>query len=256
MSGLTTIYYTPYLNGMIHTYDAGVWTPHITAEILLGLSGLSPNKNYDVFAFWSGLTVTLDLSAAWLTDNARADALARQDGILVKAADSSRRYVGTFRARTSTRTDDTENIRGLWNYYNRVDKALRHVSTDSSWIYSTATYRQANANAANKFSFVTGDEQLVYAAVKTITNATSSGWGCSVGIGIDSTTVNSAQVYGAITNIPTTYSPTECLYEGIPSVGYHQFNWLEISGGIAVTFYGNLSNIPFFQWGMTGRIGC
>lgn len=90
--------------------------------------------------------------------------------------------------------------------------------------------------------------------VKTVAEAAAGSNGATVGIGIDSTSVNSASSYGSVTNNGTT--PSECTYDDIPSIGFHQFNWLEISGGATITFIGTAGQPTYFQFGMTGRIGC
>jgi hypothetical protein len=248
----STIYYTPYIHGLIHTYDSGAWVPHETTEISLALSGLTAGKQYDVFAYWTGSAVALERSAAWASDSARTDALARQNGILVKSSDHSRRYLGTFRTSGIATTSDSADTRWLWNYYNRVEKPLTKT-TSGTWLYNVASYRYANADPTNQVSFVNGDTNPVYVRVWTLITCPTPGNVANVGIGIDSTTVNSATTYGGLTT-DTNASTSECSYDGIPSVGFHAFNWLEfVAGGVNVRFRGSYSGGLF---GMTGRIAC
>jgi len=250
VSSATTIFLTPHRSGSIMLYDGATWHLRLSGEVSLALSGLTINKNYDVFAYWTGSTVALELSAAWATDTARTDALVRQDGVLVKSGAPTRRYVGTFRAAGTNFTHDTVLQRFLWNMYNRVSRPLAVFEATDSWTYSGTVYRAANGNTANAFELVTGQIERVTAGVRTIVSAGTTGWGASVGIGIDSTTANSATWYGSISSA-SAYIP--CLAD-YPSVGYHKFTWLEISGGIVLTLYGDVGNSTFFKFGMIGSV--
>ena len=258
----STLYFTPYTSGLIYLWDGSAWVLRSTNEISLSLSGLTTDKNYDVFAYWNGSAVALELSAAWTNDTTRSSALTRQDGILVKTGAVSRRYVGTIRATGSTTTADSKSKRFVWNYYNKTERNLQAFETASNWSYSSSSFRAARTGTnttTNSFEFVTGDTQFVYATVNTFCTTTTVGFGCTVGIGLDSTTVNSATSYGSITNAVTSsaqglYIPCQAFYEEYPTVGYHRLTWLEISGGATLTFYGNIGQSTFFRYGMYGRL--
>ncbi len=248
----STVYYTPYLHGLIHTYDAGAWTPHVTGEISIGLSGLGTGKQYDVFAYWNGSAVALELSAMWTDNSTRADALTRQNGVWVKSSNTTRRYLGTFRTSGATTTHDARQTRWLWNQYNRVEKALVRLEPTGNWLYSVASYQYANASASNQVSFVNGDTNPVYVRVRTLVSCPTGGVTAVVGIGIDSVSVNSATTYGG-TTIAGASVPVEAVYDDTPSVGFHAFNWLEYAGGVNCRFYGTFAEATF---GITGRIAC
>jgi hypothetical protein len=249
----SVIYYTPWKTGRIHTYDAGSWTAHVTPEVSLDISalGLANNSNYDIFAYWDGAAIQLELSAAWASNTARADALVRQDGILVKAADPSRRYVGTFRTISTTTTCDTKLKRFLWNFYNRVRRTMAKIESTSSWTYGTTSWRVARADANNGVEFVCGEPTNMQARVRTVGSGASTGYSCSVGIGLDSTTVNSSTSFGSFAN-SSLYSDCEAIYNDYPSIGYHKVYWLEISSGVTITFYGTVS--IYSSFGLTAEL--
>lgn len=230
----STIYYTPYRHARIGLWTGALWvTKLLASDASLALSGLTTGKNYDVFAYWTGAVVALELSAAWTNDTTRADALARRDGVLVKSADHTRRYVGTFRAVSATTTADSTSTRFLWNAYHRVRRTMI-VQSSAIWTYSTvATWRQANASASNQVEFVCGDVSAIDARVQAVFN-NSSGAYVTMGIGIDSTTVNSATLYGsgAIGTTPATAQQVIAEYRGQQGPGYFKLAWLErVSGG-------------------------
>ena len=51
---------------------------------------------------------------------ARATALARQDGVLVKSGATTRRYLGTVRTNGSVSFEDAPFLRHIWNVQNQV----------------------------------------------------------------------------------------------------------------------------------------
>lgn len=242
----TVIYFTPYKGSYISVYYRSQWRLYLLSEISYTLSGLTANKNYDIFVYHDYVTNTriLEVSAAWSTDFVRTDALATQDGILVKSADHTRRYLGTFRTNaTATQYSFSEAFRNLWNYYNRVTYQMKVNDSSNTWNYGTNTWRQAQADTANDLDFVIGiNEVLLRFRVKT--NVISNAAGVrtfSNGIGADSTTANSAQLMGITGNGSGTVEVQSWAeYDGYPGIGYHAFSWLEIApGGANVKSWGD-----------------
>lgn len=243
-----TLYLTPYTSGEISLFTSGQWKPYRTAEVSLALAGLTAGDNYDVFAQDVAGVVTLSLSDAWASNVARTDALARQDGALVLAADHSKLWVGTLRATGAATTEDSQLNRFLWNAYNRVDRKLKVTDPASSWAYAGAgVWRQANANAANAVHVLCGDAATyvrarVLGQVSAAAGVTNQ---AAVGIGIDSTTVNSADAFGASASGAagtTEFNPIACNYDGYPGLGFHALNWIEMSNLASATFFG--TNVP------------
>lgn len=242
VTAATTIYLTPFKSGSISLYDGTTWVRRNTTEISLALGTLVSGKNYDVFAQWNGSAVTLVLSAAWTNDTTRFDTLTRQNGIVVMSGAPNARYVGTLRTTSTTQTEDSDSKRFLYNFYNQ---AMRHMSVfdvTTSWSYAVTinTWRQVRATATNRVEYVCGDASCdIQASAATQGEGAGTGVTLGAGIGIDSTTVNSAQIYG--TRITTTntigYASTE--YKGYPGLGYHAINWLECANINPATFWGN-----------------
>jgi hypothetical protein len=61
----TTLYCTPYKGNSIQLWDGAAWTTYASAEFSLALGTLTNAMNYDVFAYQSGGTPTLEM-LAWL----------------------------------------------------------------------------------------------------------------------------------------------------------------------------------------------
>lgn len=253
----STIYFTPYLGAQVGLYTSGAWVVSTFAELSLALSSLTSDKNYDVFLYDNAGTLTLELSAAWTNDTTRADALALQDGVQVKSSDHSRRYLGTFRTTGTTTTEDSFAKRYIWNMYNRLERPLACVrETTDSWNYTTATFRQANANTANQLNYVVGlAEDLVHADVRAIMGNSTNGTPAAVGIGIDSTSVNGGLSYGQNAPVGPLVVTQEAQYRGIPGLGYHFLAWLEYSAATGTaTWYGDAGNATIYQSRMWGVV--
>jgi len=221
----------------------------------LALSGLTSGKNYDVFVYNNSGTMTLELSAAWSSDTARNDAIARQDGVWVKSSDHSRLYIGTIRTTSTTTTEDSLAKRFVWNAYNRVTRAMSVVEATDSWVYNTGTIRQANNNAANQLDFVVGlDGVWVEATVNGIGNVALNAQTQEVLIGLDSTTTN-AGTTGTIQIAGGALSMT-ANYRGTMTVGRHFLAWLERGHGSGTqTFYGD-AGVAYHQTGIVGSLLC
>jgi hypothetical protein len=214
---------------------------------------MTSDKNYDVFLYLSGNTAAIELSAAWTNDTTRADAIVRQDGVYVKSVDYTRRYVGTIRAVSATATSDSQSRRFVWNYYNRVDRSLKVTESTDSWTYNTVAFRPSNNNIYNSFEYVVGDTTQLTVHAQSIGGCSGGAAYAGTGIGIDSTSVNSADAFGQ--NVNTLNAVIPCEYRGRPSVGYHRITWLECGGGVAnMVWYGDAGQPALYQMGMIGLI--
>lgn len=239
-----TLYLTPFLSSTVALYDGSRWIARSTAEVSLALAGLVAGSNYDVFAYWTGSAVALELGAAWTSDTVRSAAVTTQDGVYVKTGALTRRLVGTIRATGAATTEDAERRRFLWNASNRVVRKLKVTAQAASWTYTTATYRQANADALHQIEFVQGlNDRPVQARLQSRAANSAGAVSTYIGIGLDSTTVQSAEVYGDSTQVANighslfaSYGPS---YVGI---GYHRLVWLEYSQATGTTTW--IGNSP------------
>jgi hypothetical protein len=253
----STLYCTPYKGNQISLYDGvSAWTTVSSVEFSLALSGLTANLPYDVFCYNNAGTATLEFTA-WTNATTRATALTYQDGILVKTGATTRRYLGTFYTISTTETCDTARQRFLWNYYNRAERKLKVTDTTDSWNYSTAAYRQANNSATNQIEVVVGvfESFASFTLIARAINSTTASANCAVGIGVNSTTTNSADIL-VNANCTNTIGgqPTAFLSHGVS--GYTYYVWLEYgNGSLTQTWYGD-SGVAFLQTGMLGNISC
>jgi hypothetical protein len=74
----------------------------------------------------------------------------------------------------------------------------------------------------------------------------------NVGIGLDSTTVNSATITEG--RINSASSMAVAIYEGFPGIGQHTLVWLEYSNAAGTTtWYGTNGTAIIMQIGMNGH---
>jgi len=237
VTGATTIYCTPYCGNNIALYDGTKWILDTSVEFSIALGTLTSGLPYDVFCYDAAGVPTLAI-LAWTSSTARATALAYQDGILVKSGDATRRYLGTFVTTSTTQTEDSVTNRYLWNYYNRVHKYMERHESAATWTYTTATIRQANANAANQLNFVIGVvEDVVNAMLVATAQNTNTGVIVAAGVGLDSTTAIAADgiTAPATTSIANGYVPLITPYVSYVSIGKHYLAWLEYSAATGTT---------------------
>lgn len=254
VTGATTIYCTPYQGNSIALYSGSAWVTRSSAEFSLALGTLTSGRPYDVFCYDNAGTPTLEF-LAWSSDTARATALTYQDGVLVKSGDATRRYLGSFRTVSTTATEDSIGNRYLFNYYNRVTRPCRQTTleTTASWTYTTATWRQANANANNQFNVLIGWADAPLTANVRAFNVNGAAAGTGSGVGIDSTSTNSATLWGNLNFATGGPATTDAIYRGYPSVGKHTYAWLEISQATSTTQWFGQSASGFYQAGISGE---
>jgi hypothetical protein len=254
----TTLYFTPYRGNTIALYDGTKWVNYKFSELSIAVPATTSTM-YDVWVYNNSGVLALELTA-WTNDTTRATALATQDGVYVKTGSTGRRYVGSFRTTAvSGQTEDSLAKRYVWNYCNRVLRGMSNAAeTTNSWTYTTATYRQANANTANQLDYVMGvSEDIVSASVfgTASSDQAINLVKISVGVGVDSTSTNSAQIVHATNNpIANALVNASAVYKGTPGVGRHTLVWLEASTATGTTTWRGDDGSAFAQTGIIGEV--
>lgn len=222
-TGKTTIYLTPYNGNEIWLFTNGHWQRYELAEVSLA-PALAASKVYDVFVYDNAGTITLE-TVVWTDDNTRATALQAQDGVWLKSSDLTRRWVGSFRTSAASQMEDSVANRLVFNLYNQVQRSLQRLSaSEDGYTYSTNTYRQVNANAANQVTLLCGlaGQQFVSLQAQHLFSAAVAADSGNVGIGVDSSTVSSA-----MGGRGTPFTACACAYSAHPTLGYRVYKWLE-----------------------------
>ncbi len=161
------------------------------------------------------------------------------------------RFVGWVRTDGSTQFVDSEAKRLVINYYNRRQLSLAVAETTATWTYAGSAYQQARASAANQVELISNGEDASFAQVVGAgrPNLGASG---NLGIGDNSTTVNSAQVNSPDSGSTSASSALLATLCRTLAEGYHALAWLEKTNGVTFTFYGSAS-ISGVACGMSGH---
>ena len=190
-TGKSTVFFTPYNGNVIALYTASAWEVKTFAEISIALSGLTSGKNYDVYAYNNSGTVALELSAFWTSDVLRADALALQDGVLVKSSDHSRRYLGMIRTTGTTTTEDSEAKRFVCNWYNPVDRTMfvnpGYVdgNEDTFFTITGTTFARLNSGTADTVYFLMHARDVTRVFLQTSIQVSNIQMYYGIGLGSD-----------------------------------------------------------------------
>lgn len=233
VTGATSIFMVPDSGNNVSLFNGTTWQNFALAQLTLALGTLTNALPYDVFLDYNSGSPQLAL-LAWTSASARATALAYQDGVYVKSGTPTQRYLGTFVTTSTTTTEDSRAKRYLWNYYNRAIRGMSAADATATWTYSVASYRQANANTANQLNFVTGvaeDSLVVAAGPVQAANSAATVQQVFVGVGINSTTVDSSNVHGSASIFNAYQSPANAAYNGVPPAGLNFAAWLEKGAG-------------------------
>lgn len=256
VTGATTIYFTPYKGDRIALYSGTLWTTLTFTETSLALGTVTSGLPYDVFAYNNSGTLALE-KLAWTNGTTRATALTTQNGILVKSGDTTRRYLGTFYTTSTTQTEDSAARRLLWNYYHRKPKKLYAIDT-GDYTYTTATWRAANNNTTDgvgRFACVIGVSEDVVSVKKSANAENSNNAFHAIGIGIDSTSVNLADMSPGNMNELAERTALVTFYDSPLAVGYHYIQGLEYSVASGTTSWWG-AGIGVNKSGMSGVILC
>lgn len=237
VTAATTLYYTPYGGcNELSAFTGTSWNRYAFTQLSIAVPGAS-SQVYDVFVYDNAGALALELTA-WSSGTTRATALATQNGVYVRSGALTRLYLGTFRTTAvAGQAEDSLAKRFVWNYYNRTARPMQ-VLANGTWNYTTATWRQANASAANQVEFIVGvtespvSGRLVIAAQ----NAGANAW-VHVGFGLDSVTAPNANTQGGFVNSGSSaaYFLLYAMVELFPAVGYHYLAWLEWSTAAGTT---------------------
>jgi hypothetical protein len=232
VTGATNIYFAPYGGNRIGLYDGSSdWNIRTFTQITIAVGTIDAGKPYDLFCYDNSGTPTFDAPLAWTNDTSRATALTTQDGVLVKSGATTRRYIGTFYTTATTTTEDSYAKRFLWNYYNRVHRPMRVIEATGSWVYTTATLRQANGSTANQLDFVVGvNETMVTSTVEATFANSSSAINGLVSLGLDSTSATTTgTIFNAAASVGGSPANPVAHLDVFPGVGHHIIVWLEYS---------------------------
>jgi hypothetical protein len=191
-SATAALYYAPYKHDRIALWNGSRWTTWQFSNMSTTmLSGGTTGQIFDIFLDWNSGSPGFTFGGyAWSSGTSRPDSnLVRQNGIWCHSGTLTSRYLGTVRLSANGTLTDTATQRFVWNYYNRVPRALYRTNS-TSHTYSSATYREWDGLTTEILEFVVGfNEDAVDIDLNADQQfpATSSIFTAYAGIGLDST---------------------------------------------------------------------
>lgn len=265
VTAATSVYYTATNGNTVPVYGSCASAPTQFApvtitggELTLTLNNPNhaANTNYDVFCFLDGSTVRIGSGPPWTSSTARGTGAgttqislasglwtntvsmtARNGASTYAVAAGAGTYLGTIRTgSTAGTTEDSRSNRFVFNAFNGVKRGLYVVESTNSWSYNTATWRQANGSTSNQVSVIQGLQQNYVSANVVVAYTNTGGGAIAVGVGINSTSVNSAKTFGVL---PNGSAQMSAFYEDYPGLGLSVIAWLETADGNPTTWYGD-----------------
>ena len=246
LTGASTLYLNRYKSNLMSLYAGANFVIRSGGDTSVGVPG-SANKNYDVFAFWTGSTINIE-TQEWSTDTARNIALSRLGGVWVKSTELNKRYVGTVRVVAGPFFEDSRAKRFVWNQDNRIDRTVANTDTTVNWSESSTTYHVPNGgNSAWTIEMVHGfaedvvdvQANILFQASTALSNADA----LSLTFGLDSTSSQAANAFaGATQNISNAdlTTVTGSFRGNLGTIGYHALHALcRNENGNTLTAYGS-----------------
>lgn len=276
-TGQTTVYYTPYNGNTIDLWDGSKFFQVTFAQVSQALSDntKSPaasqaSKVYWKLAWLDGSTFRVTRSIAWtdfndpgegtgtaeveyvhgvlMNKHAIANGPAANRGIVVGiiATDGANQLNMMFTP--SAASGGSANRLDVWNMFNRRTACSIERDSRNSWDYTTKTWRPYNGGSGNINNSITcvgmieDAADIVFTGIYSNTNANVAG---RVGIGINSTSVNSGSPGKVFPGSNPT--PGHAHFRGFLGLGRNTITALEASDASGTgTFYGD-NNDPNFE---------
>lgn len=275
VTGATNVFLVPYESNWGSWYNGTTWQSYQyqgQPSMSLQSSVHTSCSAYDVYDFLVNGKPLIGTATAWTSTTTRSSLadITLFQGVYVNQSAMSvntgsaiytvpaltARLRGGFRTISiAGQTEDSLLNRYVWDMYRPVWRPMKRVDTTTSWTLNSSSFRQANGSTANQVNWFQGVAgRPVNLRVQTEFISTSAAiQEAGSGIGIDSTTFNSASITSNQASDTTynqfgTYMDSE--YAGYPGIGYHQGVWLEY--GTVATFYGNNGASQTKQNGILG----
>lgn len=213
------LYLTPYQGNRVSLYVPGNgWQQYMLEECSISFSGVAAGKNADVFLHHNGTDLVLE-RIIWTDDDTRSEELTLVDGVWLRSADLTWRYMGTVRTSAEGVLMDSESQRFVWNASQQVARVVKKIISDTNYTYSGGN-RFWRGESTSKAELVCGlNGQMVQLTCSTTGSTTGV---LKIGIGINSM-YYSASVRSQIDQL----TPIVCPYYGLLPVGYVSANMLE-----------------------------
>lgn len=272
VTGATSVYYTPYAAPFVPIYSAAGWGEFGFSQLTMTLNATYQTSGniYDLFLFNNSGTIAICAGPAWLNTSTRSATISLYSGgvwvntvaltsncyngaTAYSIAAVSGTYIGSvymtangqtaMQFKPAAASGGSANILGLYNAYNRVPILSQEKDSTASWTYGTSTWRESDASAGNRITWLDGLQQSFIDATfmqSIVGSATST---TDVGLNLNATTGAPLTYVSTFATFSGTATDTEIFY---PQLGLNYLQGMEInaSGSGTSTFLGgNIYNL-------------
>ncbi|WP_107327508.1 hypothetical protein [Agrobacterium pusense] len=168
----TALLLSPYSGNSLVINGAPVKIP--SAGVTLSNSGLSANTVYNVYAFLSGATLTLEASGT-------AHSPDSSTGVEIKSGDPTRTLVGKIRTNATSNFADTTNYRGCINWFNRRQLNV----TGGSGTNSTSSSSYIDLGGSISCSFLAWGDEALFSVVNGFARSDTVGGQANISLTLD-----------------------------------------------------------------------
>lgn len=254
----TILYWVPIKGGNISLFNGVSWEVYTPGELSINTDTLVAEKIYDVFMYVEVDTPTLIFGPAWTDDFTRSQELTTFSNVKVQTG-TNYRYLGTVRTFGTNPVyfQYTSNNISLWNYYNTVRIPANILFGDLvSWsLPYTGAFRVFNNDSTRYVAALIGIKEncIDVNCMGIISSVDSTYAQVSIGIGINSTTVNSGELRSSTSSTGTFKKQIITFYENYINIGYNKIYPLEkklFYNYNVVDMTGNSSNSSGYCSGM------
>ncbi len=168
----TALLLSPYSGNSLVINGSPVKIP--SAGVTLSNSGLAANTVYNVYAFLSGATLTLEASATGHAPDAST-------GVEIKSGDPTRTLVGKIRTNATSNFADTPAYRGCINWFNR-----RQINvTGGSGTNSTSSSSYVELGLSIACSFLAWGDEALFSVVNGFARSDTVGGQANISLTLD-----------------------------------------------------------------------
>lgn len=164
----------------------------------------------------------LRFGSVWTNATTRAAEMHQVDGVGVYSLSQPWRWVGTVRTDETGLFVDESGRRFVWNLHHPRPRALVRTFGDGStfWNYSATPWTSANSDDSMRVQWVCGADGNWIDAQGLLLGQGSTVISASVGLGLDSTNNNDAQLHGTQFD-SNAWRPAWATYRGQSGTGHH-----------------------------------
>lgn len=252
VTGAGTVYLVPAGGGRVRVYDGMKWRLREFEQLELSVEG-SAGDVFDVYLNDAADTLS---AVQWTDSTTRDEAISEIDGIWVMDSDPTQLLLGSYVLSGTDVTESSKTFRGLCNIYNQAELELLATDSTDVWSNSGGSWGAANGASTNKVSVLRSlntKPVVLDVSCSFVSNVANN---AVVGVGVDTTTVNSADITAMAVLLGAGYSMAHASYRGYESAGYHDYHWIERCGVAAqpVFFFGDGGHIASYaQYGLRGK---